>query len=141
MSSSRTSPPPNRKPIIKCHNCGKLGHIRPNSPQNPYLLGPKRPQDTKNFQKVGFCFTKPSNQQYFNGSRVSTIVRDTGCSCVVVSEDALPDADVSNCKTVPVVDYLGRVDHFPLEGCYVRCPYLVGWVDAVRAPIKLCSGS
>ena len=141
---SRFSPPPARKSTIKCHNCGELGHIRPNCPQNPHLFGPRRPQETKNVQKVGFCFSEPSTQQYFttgtiNGSRVSTIIRDTGCSCVVVSEDALPDADVSNCRKVPVVDYLGRVDYFPLIRCYIRCPYMVGWVDAVRAPIKLCS--
>lgn len=142
-ASPHSSPPPAQKSTIKCHNCGELGHIKYNCLQNPHLFGPRRPLETKNIQKVGFCFSEPSTQQYFttgtiNGSRVSTIVRDTGCSCIV-SEDVLPDADLSNCRMVPVADYLGGVDHFPLVRCYIRCPYLAGWIDAVRAQVKHCS--
>ena len=98
----------------------------------------------KSVGKVGFCFYKTPTQQCFtsgtiNGSRVSTIVRDTGCTCVLVSEEVLPDVDVSSCRKIPVVDYLGCVDHFPLVRCYMHFPYYDGWVNAVRAPIKLCS--
>lgn len=32
-----------------------------------------------------------------NGFKVSTIIRYTGCSCVIVSEEALPDVNISQC--------------------------------------------
>ena len=74
---------------------------------NPDFFMPKQPRGTQSNGKVGFCFSKPSTLQYFtsgtiNGSRVSTIVRDTGCTCVLVSEEVLPDVDVSSCWKVPV---------------------------------------
>ncbi|XP_076038439.1 uncharacterized protein LOC143023724 [Oratosquilla oratoria] len=71
-----------------------------------------------------------------NGSWTSTIVRDTGCNCVLVSEE---DADVSLCPKVSVADFLGRVNEFPVVRCYISCPYYEGWVDAVRAPMKCAS--
>lgn len=57
----------------------------------------------------------------------------------MVSEEALPDVDVSQCPKILVTDYLGRVDSFPKVKCYLRCPYFDGFVEAVRAPIKFCS--
>lgn len=71
--------------------------------------------------------------------RVSTISIDSGCSCVVVSEEALPLVDVNQCPKVRVSDYLGRVDSFSLVRCYLRCQYFDGWVNAVRFPVQCCS--
>ncbi|XP_076030915.1 uncharacterized protein LOC143019101 [Oratosquilla oratoria] len=65
--------------------------------------------------------------------------RDTGCNCVLVSKEAVPDPDVSLCPKVSVSDFLGRVNEFPVVRCYIRCPYYEGWVDAVRAPMKCAS--
>ena len=28
---------------------------------------------------------------------------------------------------------------FPVIKCYLQCPYYTGWVNAICAPIKLCS--
>ena len=128
---------------VKCHNCGEAGHIRPRCPQNPAAF--KSSKTTSDpVHKVGFCFSDTAPREFcssgsVNGARVSTIVRDTGCSCVIVSEQALPDYDVSHCKMVKIADYLGRVDEFPQVRCYLRCPYFEGWVQALRAPIKFCS--
>lgn len=137
------SPPTVRKSSfpVKCHNCGEPGHIRPNCPQNPLLFKQKA---SKENVKIASCLSKASGHQYYtsgtiNGSRVSTIVRDTGCSSILVSEDVLPDVDVSKCRTVSCQDYLGRTDVFPVVRCYLRCPYFEGWADAVRAPLKFCS--
>lgn len=74
-----------------------------------------------------------------NGTWVSDILRDTGCSCVLVSEDLLPDVDTTNCEMTKVSDYLGRSNYFPKVRCYLRCPYYVGWVNVLRAPIKFGS--
>ncbi|KAK3880412.1 hypothetical protein Pcinc_015095 [Petrolisthes cinctipes] len=54
-----------------------------------------------------------------NSVRVSTILRDTGCTCIIVSENVLPDLDLSRCKKTKVADYLGRVDLFP-QVCIVE---------------------
>lgn len=119
----------------KCHGCGEIGHIRPKCPKNPRAF--------QKVQCVNFS-SENSNKEFYvsgtiNGSWVSTILRDTGCSCVVVSEEALPDVDTVGCERVKLADYLGREDSFPLVKCFIRCPYYVGWVMAVRAPIKFCS--
>lgn len=130
---------------VKCHNCGEKGHIRPRCPQNPaaFKFGGSGSSSSP-VEKVGFCFSDSTSRKFstsgsINGARVSTIIRDTGCSCVLVSEETLPDYDVSNCEKVSVADYLGRIDTFPRVRCYIRCPYFEGWTDALRAPIKFCS--
>ena len=74
-----------------------------------------------------------------NGCNVSTMLRDTGCSNVIVSDKVLPDVDTSKCKFVTVSDYLGTENSFPLVRCYINCVYYRGWVDAIRAPIKFCA--
>ncbi|XP_076030282.1 uncharacterized protein LOC143018628 [Oratosquilla oratoria] len=136
-SSGRKDPPP-----LTCHGCGEIGHIRPRCPRNPRTF--KEGTSTTQPYKVGFCLSDRIVPYFqasgtINGAWVSTIIRDTGCSCVVVSDEMLPDIDVPSCKKVYVADYLGRVDAFPLVSCYLRCPYYEGWTDVVRAPIKFAS--
>ncbi|XP_076049187.1 uncharacterized protein LOC143029893 [Oratosquilla oratoria] len=110
---------------MRCFNCGEEGHHRSRCPKNPRAFKDKR--------------GPISIQGTINGSWTSTIVRDTGCNCVLVSEEAVPDADVSLCPKVSVADFLGRVNEFLVVRCYIRCPYYEGWVDAVRAPMKCAS--
>ena len=74
-----------------------------------------------------------------NGSWTSSIFRDSGCTCIVVAEEVLPDADLTNCRQCKIADYLGQVDTFPVLHCYIRCPYFEGWTDVVRAPLKFAS--
>ncbi|XP_076060383.1 uncharacterized protein LOC143036685 isoform X1 [Oratosquilla oratoria] len=136
-SSGRKDSPP-----LTCHGCGEIGHIRPRCPRNPRTF--KEGTSTTQPYKVGFCLSDRTVPHFqasgtINGAWVSTIIRDTGCSCVVVSDEMLPDIDVPSCKKVYVADYLGRVDAFPLVSCYLRCPYYEGWTDVVRAPIKFAS--
>lgn len=52
-----------------------------------------------------------------NGSWTSDIVRDTGCDCIIASEEAVPDADVSSCLTTLIQDFLGRVSKFLVVNC------------------------
>nr|XP_027217520.1 uncharacterized protein LOC113810035 [Penaeus vannamei] len=94
--------------------------------------------------KVGFCLSDRENSKFMtagtvNGAWVSTVLRDTGCTCVIVSHKVLPDVDLSRADLVGIEDYLGRVDYFPKTKCYLNCPYFKGWIDVVRAPIKFCS--
>jgi len=56
-----------------------------------------------------------------------------------VSEEVLPDVDVSLCKKVKVFDYLGRLNIFPQVRCYLTCLFYDDWVNALRAAIKFCS--
>ena len=127
--------------VRKCFSCGDPNHVKRNCPKNPQLY--HRPE-TDSTHKVNFCLDDKSARKYYtsgtvNGSHVSTILRDSGCSSVIVSDDVLPDADVSSCPVVTVSDYLGRTDEFPVVKCYIKCPYFCGWVQAIRAPIKFCT--
>lgn len=135
----KENPTPN-PPRTRCFNCGDEGHLRNRCPMNPRAF-----KDEINSKfKVGFCMSDSSPSKYtvpgtINGSWSTTFLRDTGCDGVVVSEEALPDADISSCPKVLVEDYLGVVKEFPIVRCMLRCPYYEGWVNAIRAPIKRCS--
>lgn len=127
---------------VKCYNCGEEGHVKTRCPKNPSAF--KTPTDTPVKYKIGFCMSNRTPPQYsvagtINGSWTSTIIRDTGCNCVMVSEEALPDVDASSSPKEAVEDYLGRVSVFPLVRCYISCPYYEGWADVVRAPMKRAS--
>ncbi|KAK8397147.1 hypothetical protein O3P69_004682 [Scylla paramamosain] len=112
-------------------------------PKNPRAfkdhLTPTTPQ-----YKVRFCVEDRSVPGFtvagtINGFWPSTIIRDTGCSGVVVSEEMLSDIDPSLFPKVKVSDYLGHVDEFPVVRCYLWCPFYMGCTDAVRAPIKFAT--
>lgn len=98
---------------------------------------------TTEVQRIGYCFKDGQPPEYatcgtVNGVWVSTIIRDSGCSCILVSEDVLPDIDVTGCRLVEVSDYLGRRDYFPEVRCYIKCPYYTGWAKILRTPISFC---
>jgi hypothetical protein len=127
---------------MQCHACGSYGHMKSQCPKNPSSFYERRSQGQGN--KINFCLDETSTNRYMccgtvNGANVSTILRDTGCSCVVVSEEVLPDVDVSKCKFATISDFLGRKSSFPVVPCYLRCKYYTGWTNAIRAPIKFCS--
>ncbi|XP_069945258.1 uncharacterized protein [Cherax quadricarinatus] len=116
---------------VKCFNCNEWGHRRPDCPR-------------KKGENVGKCFTEsninaPFSEGTVNGMNVSTILRDTGCSCIVISSKLFPNLDSSRYKSTKLTDYLGRSDSFPTVRCFVRCKWFSGWVDAVVAPITSCS--
>ena len=130
------------KPLT-CYTCGLTGHKKSRCPRNLQAAARIPPHDIPN-HNVQFCFNDVASNEYMtsgtvNGSQVSTILRDTGCSCVIVSEEVLPNTNVGNCKKVKICDFLGRESVFPLVKCYIRCPFFEGFIDVVRAPIKFCS--
>ncbi|KAK8374158.1 hypothetical protein O3P69_020971 [Scylla paramamosain] len=71
------------------------------------------------------------------GSWTSSILRDSGCTCIVIAEEVLPDADLINYHRCQVVDYLGWVDTFPVLRCYIRaqvqCVQVLEEVTALEA--------
>ncbi|XP_050703676.1 uncharacterized protein LOC126989161, partial [Eriocheir sinensis] len=77
---------------LKCHQCGEVGHIRPRCPKNPRAFK-DAPSSSVN---IGFCWEDRKVSNYcvagtINGAWTSTIIRDAGCSSLIVSEEALPD--------------------------------------------------
>ena len=123
---------------IRCFSCGETGHKRPACPRNPRVDPPNK------VHRVSHALDQQSTLAPMfpgtvNGSHVSTILRDTGCTCVVVSDQVLPHVDTSNSLTCEVADYLGRRDRFPIVRCYIKCELFEGWVEAVKAPIQYCA--
>ena len=127
--------------IIKCHGCGELGHIRPRCPKNPRAFKENPPSQpfTVRFSLSEHRVPRPLFAGTINGFWTTSIFRNSGCTCIVVADEVLPDADLTNCCRCQVADYLGRVDIFPVLHCYISCPYFEGWTDLVRAPIKFAS--
>lgn len=72
-----------------------------------------------------------------NGFWIFTAVRDTGCSCVLVSEEGLPDADVSNARKVLVVDFLGKKSCFPLLSAIFSVFIMTGGVSQLELHLSL----
>ena len=142
-SKTNDRAPPNSFPArnssdVRCNACGVLGHIKAKCPQNPASFN-----RTKYDHKVEFALnnnTRPGElvSGTINGASVSSILRDTGCSCFIVSDKLIPDkAEIIKYQTIS--DYLGRTDRFPVVKCYINCPYYDGWIEAVKAPIKFCA--
>ena len=121
---------------ITCYICGEGGHIARSCPN--------KPRSKKNTIEISHVLDNntvigPMVCGTVNGVYVSTILRDTGCNGVVVSEDLVPAPDPGNCSFTTLIDYLGREDRFPRVKVYIKCPYYEGWVKAARAPIKYCT--
>ena len=122
---------------VKCFSCGETGHMRSACRRNPRVDPPRihRVSHAMDQQTI----LGPMFSGTINGSHVSTILRDTGCTCVVVSDQVVPDADIVNAETCEVADFLGRKDRFPVVRCYIKCELYEGWVEAIRAPLKYCA--
>ena len=122
---------------INCYSCGANGPKSSQCPRNPRVRYETANKVTHNFsnQKI----LGPMYSGSVNGARVSTILRDTGCTCVVVSDELIPDLDLTKAKYWTVSDFLGRTNSFPVVKCYIKCDLFEGWVEAVRAPLKYCS--
>jgi hypothetical protein len=128
------------EPPRKCYACGDGGHVKKDCPQNPksYFKG-QSPSRT-----VQFCLDDTTPRKYLcsgtvNNTPVSMICRDSGSSCIIVSDKVIPRPTGAPRKTFTVKDYLGREDKFPVVRCFINCPYFRGWANAIRAPIKFCS--
>lgn len=96
---------------MTCHQSGEAGHI-----QNKYHKDPRSFKDdtsptvkVEDKQQPKYCVSGT-----IIGTWTSTVVRDSGCSSLIVSEDALPAVDTTNCRQVTVLDYLGQADKFPV---------------------------
>ena len=139
--TAHSSSPSDRRPIPdrRCYSCGATGHLRTQCPTNPMLTQNDNVAHNVQYPLDG----KLGGHEYLssgsvNGKVAPRILRDTGCSCVIVSDRIMSDTDVSDCKKVTLYDYLGRADSFPVVRCYIECEYYTGYVDAVCAPIKFC---
>ena len=121
---------------IKCHGCGAYGHIKSKCPKNPAAFVDRFRSDR---DKVSFCNTHSLSDKYkcdgtINGTAVSNLIRDTGCSRIIVADRLLPEA--KELSTIEVSDYLGRENEFPVVKTYVDCKYFRGWADLVKAPLQ-----
>ncbi|XP_068222203.1 uncharacterized protein [Palaemon carinicauda] len=114
---------------IACYGCGQSGHISRNCPNKV----PKKKSESsleigQVLDNTGVC--GPMVCGTVNGVTLSTILRDTGFTTVVVSEDLIPDPG-TNCSYSTLIDYLGRKDRFPIVKIYLK------YVNAVtRAQVK-----
>ncbi|XP_047483006.1 uncharacterized protein LOC125035006 [Penaeus chinensis] len=121
---------------IKCHGCGKPGHIRPNCPSNP------RNFKQKTEGKVNFVFQsemKPQNSIIDAEGKLfekpAEVMFDTGCSTVIVNDKLVP-ARFRLGPMVKVYDYLGVPNSFPKVRCFIQSKFFSGWISAIAAPLK-----
>lgn len=121
---------------IMCHYCKEFGHMQSRCPIRKGIPVVK--------DHVQFVFSDETRRKYLaqgtvNGQNVSTIWRDTGCSSVMVSDELMPNLDVRNCKKVSVADFVGNVHYLPECRVYIKCPFYEGWVNALRAQLKMAT--
>ena len=89
---------------------------------------PNLPEDINN--------SKFSSTGYVNDKSVKSILRDTGCTSIIVSSKILSVSDVS--ETVTLLDYFGRRDTFPLVNCSIKCLFFTGGCKAIIAILGHC---
>ena len=118
---------------FRCYSCGEMGHRKSNCPK--YVVNTV--QYLPNLPNSDIC--GPTYQGTVNGIEVSKILRDTGCSTVVVSSELIQDLDKNNCEYAELSDYIGRKDSWPVVSCNIDCKLFSGRVNAVVAPIKHCA--
>ncbi|KAK8382954.1 hypothetical protein O3P69_011484 [Scylla paramamosain] len=126
-ATSTESDPKNTSSRIKCYNC-REGHLRGSVPQESWSLqGQSRP------------IINAQVASTINSSWSSTIIWVTGCNCVIISKEAVPNTDISSCPKIPVEDFLGRVNEFLVVPSLISCPYYEGWTNTVWH-FDLCCG-
>ncbi|XP_069990681.1 uncharacterized protein [Penaeus vannamei] len=122
---------------MTCHGCGKVGHIRPNCPDNPRNYKSKSSSVKVNFvfeteltpkkcmlDPNGYIFDKPAE-----------VMLDSGCSSIIVKESLVPSKYKLG-KFVKVHDYLGIPNYFPHVRCLIKSKFYTGWTKAIAAPVK-----
>ena len=124
---------------ITCHGCGEKGHKKSECPQID-----KSRVGKYSFQSNSDISTQYSLGQYMcngsiNGIEIKNIIRDTGCDGIIVSSSLFPQVSLENSPRTTLVDYLGRVNEFPIHRCFINCPWFSGWTTCVVAPLKNCT--
>ncbi|XP_042882240.1 uncharacterized protein LOC122259492 [Penaeus japonicus] len=129
---------PRENTEVKCHGCGKSGHIRPQCPDNPRNFKPNKAIASK----VNFVFeaelVPPNSLSDPNGrlcEKPARVVLDTGCSSVIVNEKLVPSRFRLN-QVAKVYDFLGVPSVFPKVRCLIQSKFFTGWINAIAAPIK-----
>ena len=125
---------------VVCYDCGQAGHVR--SQCKTPKTNPNSISD--NVASINFATIGKVGNEYMtcgtvNGLNVSTIVRDTACEAVLVSNDCLPNVNLDNSNKITVCDFLGKPTSLPVARCYISCPFFEGFVNAIKAPLKYCS--
>ena len=101
-----------------CFSCGDRGHYAKSCPKSPKAEQVIKRCLTGNYPNLGpFCAGK------VNGLNVSTILRDTGCTCIMVSDKLFPYIQPNNLPKCTVSGYLGRKDNFPVTRAFLDCPF------------------
>lgn len=122
--------------MLNVTHCDLLGHVHCRCPQRSAaekVQVDHRVNFILNDRKLycnlrGFCNRNESILQFYM-IQVRALLADY----------LLPDIDMGNFEYCTLADYLGRTDKFPVVRPCIDCMYYSAWVDAVKAPIKLCS--
>ena len=138
-TDSKTDSVGNSSSSLTCHNCGEIGHIRPNCPnlkQNKKKFSdkvvPKINVVLNREEKLTNCITDRYGKLFDNKVEV---VFDTGYNTVVVRDKLIPPS-ISLGKKTKVYDYLGRPIYLNTLDRNIDCKFFTGCVKAVIAPIK-----
>ncbi|KAK8394249.1 hypothetical protein O3P69_006440 [Scylla paramamosain] len=118
-ANSTESDPKNTFSRIKCYNYGE-GHLRSRYPKNPRAFKDRADPSPKH--RIWFCMNDRPPLNYtdavtINGSWFSTIIRNSGYNCVIFSEEAVPEADVSSCPKASTSTFAEEREHLSPRGC------------------------
>lgn len=89
---------------------------------------------------IGNAFNNASDSKFWccgtvNGMYVSSILRDTGCNCVIISKSLLPNLNYDDMPLISVSDFLGIKHLLPQTSVFLKCMYYTGWVPALVAAL------
>ena len=127
------------KSQLKCHQCQRTGHSRPNCPdlnKSSSKAGPTKKIVHNIFTTEGFPQSSDTCKGEVFGEQAKFFY-DTGCNGVLIKDSLVPKT-AKRSKIVQAYDFTGFCRDYPLVRCYVKSKFLTGWVNAIVAPLKYC---
>ena len=134
--------PFNKFANITCYKCNSKGHKATSCP-TPGLFSSTLKSRQHNIihttdLNLKETYNMPLKEGYVEGKKC-TVLRDTGCGCVVVQRKLVPENQIKS-TTQKLVMIDGQVKEFPTAKVKVQSPYLSAEIDVVvmDSPVYPC---
>ena len=140
--SKNNRPPGKAAFYLTCHRCNLKGHKAVDCPTPGCFTSTLKSRKHNIIHTTDLnlkeSYNMPLKEGYVEGKKC-TVLRDTGCGCVVVQRKLIPDNQIKS-TTQKLVMIDGQIKEFPTAKVKVESPYLNAVIDVVvmDSPVYPC---